>query len=157
MKIYKIICKTFGKNVVSIPPKLKSKNPQKENKKKLSPIYNLLKSEKLAESINEKLNVQEKYDYETILKESSQSMLMNYYKIYEDKTLKEKEIKNLQDYLQTFYSTKELNNFINHLNEAKKIIDTENVEKTEEVFKMFIDKIYNLSNNKCNIYFNFSN
>lgn len=156
MRLYKIINKNFGKNVVSIPPKLKSKNPQKENKKKLTPIYNLLKSEKLAESINEKLNVQEKFDYETILKEASQSMLLNYYKIYEDKSAKERELKNLQEYLQKFYSTKELNNFINYLNDAKKIIDAENVEKTEEVFKMFIDKIYNLNSNKCNISINFS-
>ena len=154
MKIYNIVFKRFSTGVITIPPNLKSKNPQKENKKKLSPIYNLLRSEKLAGSNNEKLNVQEKLDYETILKEASKIMLLNYYKIYEDKTTREKDIKNLSDYLQKFYSSKELNVFINNLKESKKVIDSENVEKTEEVFKMFIDKIYSLNTNKSNNFFN---
>jgi hypothetical protein len=148
---YKIITKTFAKNVVSLPPKLRSKNPQKENKKKLSPIYNLLKSEKLAESNNEKLNVQEKLDYETILTEASKTMLMNYYKIYEDKSNRERDLKNLCDYLQKCYLSNEINLFINHLKDTKKIIDSDNVEKTEEVFKMFIDKVYNINTNKSKI------
>jgi hypothetical protein len=148
MKIYKIFSKTFAKNVISIPPNLRTKNPQKDNKKKLSPIYNLLKSEKLAESSNEKINVQEKLDYETILKEASKSMLLNYYKIYEDRSTREKDLKNLSEYLQKFYSSREMNTFLNDLKAAKKIIDSDNVEKTEEVFKMFIDKVYSLNSNK---------
>lgn len=145
---YKLILKSFAKNVVSLPPKLRSKNPQKENKNKLSPIYNLLKSEKLAESNSEKLNVQEKLDYETILSEASKTMLMNYYKIYEDKTYRDKDMKNLTEYLQKCYMSNEINLFINYLKDAKKIIDSENVEKTEEVFKMFIDKVYSINSNK---------
>lgn len=145
---YKLILKSFAKNVVSLPPKLRSKNPQKENKNKLSPIYNLLKSEKLAESNSEKLNVQEKLDYETILSEASKTMLMNYYKIYEDKTYRDKDMKNLTEYLQKCYLANEINLFINYLKDAKKIIDSENVEKTEEVFKMFIDKVYSINSNK---------
>ena len=52
--------KRFANKVVTIPPKLLSKNPQKNTDAKLSPIYNLLKSEKLAENKNETLNLNEK-------------------------------------------------------------------------------------------------
>ncbi len=148
MKIYKFVVRKFAKNVICIPPKLKAKNPQKENKNKLSPIYNLLKSEKLAESTNEKLNVEEKRDYETLLKDSSKVMLMNFYKIYEDKAVRIKETKNLYDLVNKTLNYKEVNLFIIYIKEIKRIIDSEEIEKTEEVFKMFLDKIYNISSNK---------
>lgn len=146
---YKFVTKSFAKNVVTIPPKLKSKNSQKESKKKISPIYNLLKSEKLAGSNNEKLNIEEKMDYETIVTEASKLMLINYFKIYENKTVKEKELSNLCEYIEKVLNPSEISSFIKALEEAKKIINSESVEKTEEVFKLFIDKLYNLSTNKA--------
>ena len=69
----------ISNKVVSIPPKLLVKNPKKVSDDKLSPIYNLLKSEKLADNKNESLNIIEKNDYESILNEYSKQMLLNYY------------------------------------------------------------------------------
>jgi hypothetical protein len=148
IQIYKIVFKKFSKNVITIPPRLKAKNPVKENKNKVSPIYNLLKSEKFVESKNEKFNIEEKMDYETIISEGSKNLLLNYFKIYEDRTMKLKDLKSLYDFLSDFLSAKELNVFINFLKEAKEMIESEEVEKTEKVFKMFLDKLYHLSSNK---------
>ena len=148
MNIYKFVFKKFAKNVIAIPPKLRTKNPVKENKNKLSPIYNLLKSEKLAESKNEKSNIQEKLDYQNIITESSRSMLLNYFKIYQDNSQKSKDLKSLNDFLTNFLSPKELNIFLNQLKTAKEMIEKEEIEKTEEIFQFFLNKIYNLSENK---------
>jgi len=152
MKIYKFVVKNFAKNVIAIPPKLRAKNPVKENKNKLSPIYNLLKSEKLAESKNERFNIEEKLDYQNVITEASKTMLLNHFKIYQDKTQKIKDIKSLYEFLTNFLSAKELNIFINELKTARQIIEKEEVEKTEEVFQLFLSKLYNLSTNKCKIF-----
>ena len=148
MKIYKIVFKKFANNVIAIPPKLRTKNPVKENKNKLSPIYNLLKSEKLAESKSEKFNVEEKLDYQNIITEASKTMLLNYYKLYQDKSQKLKDVKSLNEILTKLLSPKELNIFINEMKMAKQMIEQEEIEKTEEVFQLFLSKIYNLSENK---------
>ena len=75
-------------------------------------------------------------------------MVLNYYKIYQDKVTKEKELKNLCEYLEKVLNPTEMSSFMNELKEAKKIIDKDNIEKTEDVFKLFIYKLYNISNNK---------
>jgi hypothetical protein len=149
MKIYQIIFKKFS-NKIYIPPKLRTKNPVKANdtKKKQSPIYNLLKSQKLVESTGEKINIEERLDYETIISDAAKQMLLSYYKIYEDKTERHKEVKNLYECLKKFYTPNEINLFLTHFKWIKNIINTQDVQKTEEIFKMFIDRVYNINNNK---------
>ena len=79
-------------------------------------------------------------------------MLLNHFKIYQDKSQKIKDIKSLYEFLINFLSAKELNIFINELKTARQIIEKEEVEKTEEVFQLFLSKLYNLSTNKCKIF-----
>jgi len=78
-KLYNYIKKSFSK-VITIPPSLNRKNPlpKSEEKDKLSPLYQLLQTEKIADNKNEALNLSEKHDYEAILAEHSQKMLVHY-------------------------------------------------------------------------------
>ena len=149
MKISKLILKTFAK-VVSIPPRLKLKNPKPVDNKTLNPLYNLLKSEKLSENKNETYNSIEKITYEQLILSASKKLLDNYYKIYDIE--QEKNIENLFIIMNESLSVKEINLFIAHLNEAKNIIDSSNIEKNEKIFTMFLDKLFILTERKSNNY-----
>jgi hypothetical protein len=104
----------------------------------------------LAESNYEKIYIEEKLVYESIIKEASNVMLLNYYKMYQDKELKQKELKNLCDYIENCLTPSEISGFITELKETKRLIDKESVDKTEDIFKLFIYKIYNIITNKSN-------
>jgi len=145
MKLYTIVLKTFAK-VVSIPPKLKIKNPKPADNKTLNPVYNLLKSEKLSENKNETFNSLEKNTYEHLILSCSKKLLDNYYKLYDIE--QEKYIENLYKFLNESLSVKEINIFISHLNEAKNIIDSVNIEKNEKIFTIFLDKLFILTERK---------
>jgi hypothetical protein len=149
MKLYTIVLKTFAK-VVSIPPRLKIKNPKPVDNKALNPVYNLLKSEKFSENKNETFNSLEKNTYEHLIISSSKNLLTNYYKLYD--TEQEKHIENLYKFLNESLSVKEINLFISHLNEAKNIIDSVNIEKNEKIFTMFLDKLFILTERKSITY-----
>lgn len=149
MKISKLILKTFAK-VVAIPPRLKLKNPKPVDNKTLNPLYNLLKSEKLSENKNETYNSIEKITYEQLILSASKKLLDNYYKIYDIE--QEKNIENLFIFMNESLSVKEINLFIAHLNEAKNIIDSSNIEKNEKIFTMFLDKLFILTERKSNNY-----
>jgi hypothetical protein len=145
MKLYTIVLKTFAK-VVSIPPKLKIKNPKPADNKTLNPVYNLLKSEKLSENKNETFNSLEKNTFEHLILSCSKKLLDNYYKLYDIE--QEKYIENLYKFLNESLSVKEINIFISHLNEAKNIIDSVNIEKNEKIFTIFLDKLFILTERK---------
>lgn len=149
MKLYTIVFKTFAK-VVSIPPKLKIKNPKPTDNKTLNPVYNLLKSEKLSENKNETFNSLEKNTYEQLILSSSKKLLTNYYKLYDIE--QEQYIETLYKFMNESLSVKEINLFISHLNEAKNIIDSINIEKNEKIFTMFLDKLFILTERKSIIY-----
>ena len=145
MKLFGLTKKKFAK-VVSIPPRLKIKNPKPTDNKLINPVYSLLKSEKLSENKNETFNSLEKIAYETLIITASKKMLDNYYKIYDQE--QEKNIENLYTFINESLLTKEINIFITFLNEAKNIIDLSTVEKNEKIFSLFLDKLFNLTQRK---------
>jgi hypothetical protein len=145
-----ITLKRFSKGVVIFPPKLKTKNLPKltDKKKKKSPIYNLLTSKKLVNSPNEIQNLTEKQDYENLIEKSAEGMLFNSLKLTENKS--SADMKNLYDFISKNLKLNDSNDFIGHLSEVRKIFNSEEVEKTKDIFKLFLDKIYSLSDSKGN-------
>ncbi len=124
----------------------KIKNPKPVDNKALNPVYNLLKSEKFSENKNETFNSLEKNTYEHLILSCSKKLLDNYYKLYDIE--QEKYIENLYKFLNESLSVKEINIFISHLNEAKNIIDSVNIEKNEKIFTIFLDKLFILTERK---------
>ena len=91
MKFIKIIQKLFSKNSVYFNPSLKNKVKTKQTN--TGYIGNLLASEKLSESKSEINNNEEKINYESLIKEASNQMYLNFYKIYDDTVEKENKLK----------------------------------------------------------------
>ena len=125
MKLVYIIKCNFAK-IVSIPPRLKIKNPKPTDKNMLNPLYNLLKSEKLSENKNETFNSIEKSSYDELIISSSKNLSDNYYNIYDQE--QEKHIESLYLFLNESLSTKEI----------------------DKIFTMFLDKLLVMTERKCN-------
>jgi len=80
IKFFNFVFKRFSNKVVNISPSLLSKNPPKGVYfDKITPISNLLKSQKLSENKNEAINISEKYDYEKLILEYTQKIHLHYY------------------------------------------------------------------------------
>lgn len=164
MKFYKI-CKVYFAKSVVIPNSLKRKNPmikkaktpteptnpenpdQKPRKKNLSPLFNLFTTSKLVESKQEIANYHEKSASSTLLRENSKAMFLNYFNISEPEN-KDQLLENLYKHLTKFYDSQEINKFLGIIQETKGIINSDDIEKTEEIFKIFIHKLFDMTEKK---------
>ena len=146
MKKYfvKISVRNFSKTV-SVPPKLR--NTTLDNRKNQS----LFKYESLIDNQRDNNLNQEKAHYNNLIDSCSKSMIFNHFKL--------NDIDNNNDFNE-FYNfvsknldTKQINKFIQIVNEIKEKLNSENIEKTEELFKFFISKLYYLTEDKGIIQF----
>lgn len=142
--------KFFSNKVVVIPPKLKAKNPKKVNtNKNKSPVYNLLQTEKLVESTGEVKNFDQKTNFETKILSGAKEMLINNSKLFADD---KKTIEELKNFIIYSLNAKEQTLLKKYLEQTVELISSKDVEISENLFSVLLDKIYNLTTNDGNFF-----
>jgi hypothetical protein len=152
MKLYKLIRLTFTTKAQKVTPVAgpATANPAakkaKPKSKKNSPVYNLLMTQKLLGSKNEVNNYYENTLTNTKNKASAHQMLLNYYKNVDQQD--KDNLTNLYNFIHSHLHSKELTSFFNLITETQKILCSEDLEKSEELFQAFINKLNKLTDNK---------
>ncbi len=147
MKIsfFRLSLKNFSKSV-SVPPKLKNTtgDPRKNQ--------NLFKYESLIDNKRDNNLEKEKIHYNNLIDNCSKTMIFNHFKL--------NDFDNNYNFNQ-FYSftsklgTKDINKLIQIINEIKNKLDSDDIQKTEDLFKFLLSKIYNLTEDKGKSFFNY--
>lgn len=151
--LIKITIRNFSKTV-SIPPKLR--NLSIDQRKNLS----LFRYESLIDNQTDANLEKEKAHYNNLIESCSKSMIFNHFK------LNDSDNNNIFNEFYSFTSqkldTKQINRLIQIIDEIKVKLDSDNIEKTEDLFKFLISKLYYLTEDKgkkkfhkFNFYFNF--
>lgn len=138
---FKISIRHFSKTV-SIPPKLRNLNV---DPRKTTGIY---RYESLIENQRDTDLDREKTHYNSLIESCSKSMIFNHFKLNDSGNYEA--FNEFYNYTSQNLETKEINNFIQIIDEIKKKLNSDNIEKTEELFKFLISKLYYLTVNKGN-------
>jgi len=135
----KLSIKNFSKSV-SIPPKLR--NTAGDAKRSQS----LFKYESLIDNQRDINLDKERAHYNNLIENCSKTMIFNHFKL--------NDFDNNNNFNQ-FYSftsqkleTKDINKLIQIINEIKSKLDSDDIEKTEDLFKFLISKLYHLTEDK---------
>jgi hypothetical protein len=147
-KINKIVKFSFSSK--SFQPKMPNLRVQKPKpvdpkEKKNSNIYNLLASQKLLGSNSEIQNFYENTLTYTKSKKSAKLMLENF---NSNKQNDPNILSNFNTFIIQNFNSKELETFFVILKDHQSLLENQEVEKTEQTFKIFIDKINSISSNK---------
>jgi hypothetical protein len=147
-KVYKTIKFTF--TTKSFQPKMPNMRinkpkPTVPKNKKNSNIFNLLVSEKLVGSQSEVKNFYDNTLTYTKTKSSAKEMLENF---NSKKQNDPKALTKFYNFIDQNLKSKEMEKFFIIIKELQFFLEDEDVEKTEETFKVFIDKINSISTNK---------
>ncbi len=137
--LIKITIRNFAK-AVSIPPKLRNANIDSRKNQSLFRYESLIDNQR-------DVNLEkEKTHYFNLIESCSKSMIFNHFKL------------NDSDYnriFNEFYSfisqklgTKQINKLIQTIEEIKAKLDSNDIEKTEDLFKFLISKLYYLTEDK---------
>jgi hypothetical protein len=137
----RISIKYFSKTV-SIPPKLRNSNVDSRKNSSLFKFESLIDNQRDANLDKEKAH------YNNLIESCSKSMIFNHFKLNDSDN---------NVIFNEFYSftsqkleTKDLNKLIHIIEEIKAKLDSDNIEKTEDLFKFLISKLYYLTENKGN-------
>ena len=148
MKVYKITNSAFCNKFTPKMPKLKKVNPKipNINAKKQSNIYNLLLTEKLVGSSSEVKNY-----YENVITYSKNNSIANKMLTNINKESNYNNLNKLYSFINNNLNEEEIDYLFTSSNEFKILLKQEDIEKTEELIKIFIDKLNKISTNKGTI------
>ena len=142
----KTFSKFFANKIINFPEKLKTKNPVKQKKTygiRGEALSNLLKTERLGEHKNELQSIFEKTSHEQLVLSAAKVMNINFYKIYDDSN--DTNLLNLYKFVSKTLNIKETHNLLAMVRETSKSLTEKQFENTEFIFKIFLDKLYSLS------------
>lgn len=134
------ISKKYFSKTVSIPPKLR--NASIDSRKN----QGLYKYEALIDNPRDNNLNEEKAHYNNLIESCSKSMIFNHFKLNDIQS--NHNFNEFYNYITKNLHTNELNKFIQILDEIKTKLDSNNIEKTEDIFKYLLSKLYYLSNDK---------
>jgi len=136
---FKFSIRKFSKSV-SIPPKLR--NAGLETKKNQS----LFKYESLIDNPRDNNLEKEKSHYNNLIENSSKNMIFNHFKLNDSDN--NSNFNEFYTYTSQKLDTNQINKLIHVIVEIKFKLDSDNIEKTEDLFRFLISKLYNLTEDK---------
>ena len=138
--LLKITYKYFSKTV-SVPPKLRNANTIDTKRNQGLFRYESLIDNPRDNSLNE-----EKINYNNLIEHCSKSMIINHFKLNNDENLND--FNQFYNFTSQHLDTKAINKFIQIIEEIKMKIESDDIEKTEDIFKFLLSKLYYLTDDR---------